>query len=82
MEAHRRRELKWMFIISQVPPSQVRKNKNVKKLVEARGMPEIYAELEKLERTSTYPIVKRDANKCYPDQPDLRTAQGTLVGLL
>ncbi|RDB27248.1 hypothetical protein Hypma_004535 [Hypsizygus marmoreus] len=33
MDAHRQRELKWMSVLSSVPPSQSRKNKKVKKLL-------------------------------------------------
>jgi len=33
IEAHRQRELKWMSLMSAVPPSQARKNKKIKKLL-------------------------------------------------
>lgn len=101
MDAHRQRELKWMSLISQVPASQAKKTKKVKKLLmegvpssvrylvwahltdsKARGMPGIYAQLGKRERVPMFEDIERDAQKCYPDQPQLHTAQGTLVAIL
>ncbi|KZP21794.1 RabGAP/TBC [Athelia psychrophila] len=101
IEAHRTRELKWMSLISQVPASQARKNKKIKKLImegvpssvrylvwahltdsKARGMPGIYVQLGKRERVQAFQAIERDAQKCYPDQPQLQTSQGTLVALL
>ncbi|ESK95565.1 hypothetical protein Moror_12639 [Moniliophthora roreri MCA 2997] len=38
MESHRQRELKWVTIMSNVPPSQSRKNKKVRKLI-GEGVP-------------------------------------------
>ena len=101
MDAHRQRELKWMALMSSVPPAQAKKNKKVKKLLmegvpssvrylvwahltdsKARGMPGLYVQLGKRGKVPVFNDIEHDAQKCYPDQPQLHTVQGTLVSLL
>lgn len=48
----------------------------------ARGMPGLYGQLAKRDKVPVFDDIERDARKCYPDQLQLHTAQGTLVSLL
>jgi hypothetical protein len=101
IDAHRQRELKWMALFPSVPPSQARKNKKVKKLLQegvpssvrylvwchlmdskARALPGVYAKLGKRPRVPAFSEIEKDAAKCFPDQPQLHSAQGPLVSLL
>jgi len=45
-------------------------------------MPGLYAQLGKRDKVPAFDDIERDARKCYPDQLQLHTAQGTLVSLL
>jgi hypothetical protein len=48
----------------------------------ARGMPGLYSRLGKRGKVPAFNDIERDAQRCYPDHPQLHTAQGTLVSLL
>jgi len=48
----------------------------------ARGMPGLYSQLGRRGKVPAYHDIEHDARMCYPDQPQLHTAQGTLVALL
>lgn len=48
----------------------------------ARGMPGLYSQLGKRGKVPAFDDIERDCQRCYPDQPQLHTAQGTLVALL
>lgn len=48
----------------------------------ARSMPGLYAQLGKRDKVPAFNDIERDARKCYPDQLQLHTVQGTLVSLL
>ncbi|KAF9235091.1 RabGAP TBC [Melanogaster broomeanus] len=93
-DAHRQRELKWMGLIPAVPPSQARKNKKIKKLLQ-EGVPSsvrylVWCHLTDskaralpgVSRVPAFTEIEKDAVKGFPDQPQLHMAQGTLVSLL
>jgi hypothetical protein len=48
----------------------------------ARGMPGLYSQLGKRGKVPAFNDIEHDAQRCYPDQPQLHTAQGTVVALL
>jgi hypothetical protein len=48
----------------------------------ARAMPGLYSQLGKRGKVPAFHDIERDTQICYPDQPQLHTAQGTLVALL
>lgn len=48
----------------------------------ARGMPGLYAQLGKRGKVPAFSDIERDAQRCYSDQPQLHSAQGTLPSLL
>jgi hypothetical protein len=58
VEAHRARELKWISAMSTTPPSQARKGKKIRKLLQ-EGVPALYG--TRCGRTSR--IVKRSASR-------------------
>ncbi|KAG6334531.1 hypothetical protein ID866_4565 [Astraeus odoratus] len=100
-DAHRQREVRWMALLPTVPPSQARKNKKVRRLLQdgvpsslryliwchltdskARAIPGVYAKLSKRPRVPAFAEIERDTTKCFPDQPQLHSAQGPVVSVL
>lgn len=48
----------------------------------ARRMPGLYAQLVKRGKVPAFAEIERDAQRCYPDQPQLHSAGGALPSLL
>lgn len=48
----------------------------------ARGMPGLYTQLGKRGKVPAFDDIESDAQRCYPDQPQLHGSQGTLTALL
>lgn len=48
----------------------------------ARGMPGLYSQLGKRSKVPAFDDIERDAQRCYPDHPQLQGTRGTLTALL
>jgi hypothetical protein len=48
----------------------------------ARRMPGLYSRFGKRGKVPAFNDIESDARRCYPDQPQLHSAKGTLVALL